>query len=157
MIIGLNAQIMPEKDARIFFFCRSARSKTRFCRVLQKALVYKEGLTHIKTATDSSSGSGANYRKGTAETSGTHQTALSKLAAPPEGRVLTKFCGAVAAISGVLAWLFLSWWLALIAVGSAVGMIRVWKPEAEQYTNSMERWRKLRMCQRCGHLYTPKE
>jgi hypothetical protein len=41
MIIGFNTQIMPEMAARTL--CRSARLRTRFCRVLQKALESASG------------------------------------------------------------------------------------------------------------------
>ena len=133
------------------------------------SMVHASGLTEVSTATvgvgvgagaDAFSGEvGAGV--GVGRTSGTHQTELSKLAAPPEDEwrpagVMTLIGFAIF----VLAVLFKSetWW----AIGFFVFIASVFrylstpsitKKYAETYAAAKEAYQRKKVCMRCGTLF----
>jgi hypothetical protein len=133
------------------------------------SLVNREGITHVATK---SGGVGVGYYRGRfgvgvggGSTDGTHQTQLSKLAAPPTGDCWQKYLSilllAGAFLLGAPCFLerfFEGYWIWELVVSAAVCLIAALclmpsafaKLEAE-----MAIWRSLRMCQRCGAFYSP--
>lgn len=147
----------PTQDERTF------QKSTRFtvCPKCQSddwklaSFVYKAGLTHVTTRTDSfgvgvSSG-GMGVGGSTGNTSGIHQTELSKLAAPPIGFEAT---------TRLILFAFLFFFLGLfwhelfpLAALCLFGIVFTWSPDAKKQVIAMAEWNERRLCQRCGTLY----
>lgn len=119
------------------------------------SLVYKEGLTHVETKSGGGgigiSGGGIGAGVGGATTSGTHQTEISRLAAPPSGfgASCSFIIGAI--IFGLLGFLFSVLWI--LAFGCIVGIFSTWSSDANKHAAALAKWQNLRMCQRCGTFY----
>lgn len=120
------------------------------------SLVYAEGLTHVSTASQGGGigvgTGGIGVGVGGGKTTGTHQTALSRLAAPPSGLSASIACLAGVLLFSLLAWLFSAAWLVLTAF-CAFGVIAWWSSDIEANKAAMAEWSDRRMCQRCGALY----
>lgn len=122
------------------------------------SLVYQEGLIHVSVntmgGTVGMSKAGVGVGAVGANTSGVHQTELSKQAAPPEGSSAPELFGYGAVICGFLGWMFSAWWL-LLAVGCAIGAVTILFSDSKEQAAAMARWKLLRHCQRCGVFYSP--
>lgn len=135
------------------------------------SLVYSEGIQHVNTQTSGGGvgiGSGGiAVGAGGATTTGTHQSALSAAASPPEDPA--KGIGFLISLVITLIFFIYGWLkndalfpgFALAAVGFAgsiiispiIAIIFTRKLHAEQ----MAAWHKVRMCLRCGTFYVPME
>ncbi len=130
------------------------------------SLVHKEGLSKIKTQTSGSavgaSGSGGlAFGVGSARTSGSQQTALSKEAAPPQGFIVTTILALVAIVLVCGGYFFgdensyppgMFYTAALLCVG---GIFFFFPREKKKYSSAKAAWKVSRMCQRCGTRYLP--
>ena len=119
------------------------------------SLIYKAGLTHVATNSSSSgvgvSGGGIGVGIGNSDTSGTHQTLLSKHAAPPSG-FGASITFIVAAIFFGIIGIFSSWSL-LIAASCIFVVFCTWPSDSKSHAKSMAEWENKRMCLRCGNFY----
>jgi ribosomal protein S27AE len=116
------------------------------------SLVYKEGVS----SSDSSSvgigvTSGLSLGVGRASTSGTQQTELSKLAAPPTSFAKTVKCLIGLFATGVFGFVA-SWWWWLTAL-FALGVFVFYRTESKEDDLATARYNKTQMCTRCGEFY----
>lgn len=121
------------------------------------SLVYQEGLSHFSARTfaqnlnqfDSQSGSNRIF-----DTTGTQQSGLSKLAAPPKGYTYTW----ILVISLVFLFLIVlqAGFFAIPAlIVVIISIIYIYPKEKEYYQRSYSNWCDTRMCLRCGKFYIP--
>jgi hypothetical protein len=134
------------------------------------SMVYASGLTEVSTATVGGGagadafGGGVGAGVGVGRTGGTHQTELSKQAAPPEDE--WRPAGVFTLIGFViilLSWLFKSetWWTfgVMVFVASVIRYLAtpsITKKYAENYAAAKEEYQRKRVCMRCGTLFLPK-
>ena len=124
------------------------------------SLVHKEGLTHVATTSKGvgvgifAGGIGAGV--GGAKTSGMYQTELSKLAAPPSGLDASSVFILGAFVFGLLGIFNNGQWF-LLAVGCIVGVFNTWSLDMKAHETAMAEWQNVKLCQRCGTFYNPKE
>ena len=118
------------------------------------SLVHKEG---VSTTESTSFGipAGKIIGVGSASTSGTQQTELSKLTTPPATFVKTTGCLIGFLVSGlfglVASWL---WWLTALFV---IGVIVFYRSETKEDDILSVRYKNTRMCTRCGTLHVHSE
>jgi hypothetical protein len=133
------------------------------------SLVYNEGRSSIETKSNGAgigiSGGGIGAGIGGATTSGTQQTVLSKLAAPPDDFVAVVFLmgGIVFGFLWIICFLdwiifndnlvIVLWCFFLLAIGCIVGAFK--RMDSPKCHIAMEKWSKKRLCQRCGTFYDP--
>jgi hypothetical protein len=144
--------------------CPSCKSdEWRLC-----SLVHNEGLSSIKTQTTGSgvgaSGSGGlTFGVGSARTSGSQQTALSKEAAPPQGFIVTAILALAALVLVGGGYFFgdensypprMFYTAAVLCAG---GIFFFFPREKKKYGSAKAAWKVSRMCQRCGTRYMPME
>lgn len=127
------------------------------------SLVHKEGLSSINTRTSGSaigvSQGGLGFSSGSARTTGTQQTAISKAASPPSGYLKTIALGIIGFIALIIALIngTTMWMPWIIAMACGYGIYKFFPEEKRIYTEKMARYKVTRMCQRCGTLYIPGE
>ncbi len=132
------------------------------------SLVHKEGMQYVQTNSTSAGvgvfGGGVGLGGGTSSTGGTHQTALSVSANPPENpaeaimMLLSAGCFAVGFLYGWLAnnSFFMGILAAFIAgiPGTFIsGFIAYFVIPDGNYHAQLRLWEKTRMCTRCGCFY----
>lgn len=122
------------------------------------SLVYQSGLTHVDTSTTAVgvgfTDDGMDPGVGVGDTVGTHQTELSRLAAPPIGYRWTTALIKTCLFFAVLGWLFTEG-LYLFAVISGGIALLLAPLEYRQHRNAMTTWERTRVCQCCGTFYFP--
>lgn len=116
------------------------------------SLVHKEGTSSLtSTTTGIGFSSGGSVGVGVGSTSGTQQTELSKLAAPPTTFRNTTRCLIGLIITGILGFAA-SWWWWLTAL-CAVGVVLFYRSETKEDDILSERYKNTRLCVRCGKFY----
>lgn len=122
------------------------------------SLVHKEGLTHVETNSRGGAFGISNAGIGAAATgsksSGSHQTELSKLAAPPAGFGVSALMLMGTIIFGLLGWIFSPWWF-FVAVACVVGLGAASPAEKRDHEIALSQWENRRMCLRCGTFFDP--
>lgn len=132
------------------------------------SLVHAEGAYAINLQTAGSGvsvgGAGLNVGVNSSMSQGTKISAMAQRAAPPESQLqlLASGGGVIGAIIGaafgyVTSGIFLMLFGVFVGMigGTLIGAIYFWKSSNEEHKEAMERYRKVRMCTRCGHFYTP--
>lgn len=120
------------------------------------SLVYQSGLTHVDTSTTAVgvgfTEDGMDPGVGVGGTVGTHQTELSRLAAPPVGFRWTKAFIKAAVVCAVFGWWFADGWFTLASLCGGLALcFAVY--EFRIYDKAMMAWEKTRVCQCCGTFY----
>ena len=122
------------------------------------SLVYKSGLTHIDTSTTAVgigfTEDGMDPGVGVGDTVGTHQTELSRLAAPPVGFQLTKTLLKTTVLFVLFGWWFSDEWFYLAACCGGVAFFSSLK-ENHEHDEALAAWEQTRICQCCGTFYRP--
>jgi len=122
------------------------------------SFVHKEGLSHVNTKTSGgglvATGSGLGFGAGNAKTTGTQQSQTSKEAAPPSGMLLSMVLGITTVVFLAMSMLASHWFLLLVAA-SVYGLYKIYPGEKSKHAAAMERYRRTRICQRCGTFYLP--
>src|SRR5262245_54592309 len=116
------------------------------------SLVHKEGMSSSQSSSVGVGvSSGGAFGIGGGSTSGTQQSELSKLSAPPKTFTKTVICLMAVGITGILGFIA-SWWWWFTAL-CAVGVVVFYRLETVEDDILSERYKKTRMCTRCGTFY----
>lgn len=142
------------------------------------SLVYREGLHHSSSQTTFSGvgvgTGGVGVGRGSGQTSGTQQSDLSRLAAPPTNPypcqddsdpavVIGVFCAFIAlgisffASANTLGYLLAGLLGYFLPYAIASKYVRRDDSVGRLHAIQMEAWERKRMCQRCGHFYWLRE
>lgn len=116
------------------------------------SLVHKEGMSNSNSKSlGVGVSSGGSLGVGAGSTSGTQQTELSKLATPPTTFVKTAVCLIGVGITGIFGFIANGWWW--FTALCAVGVVVFYRLETVDDDKLSERYKKTRMCTRCGTFY----